>query len=605
MNILGISCFYHDSAACLLKDGQIMAAAQEERFTRKKHDFNFPANAINWCLEEADIVVKDLDYVVFYDKPFIKFERILETSLAYAPSGLSQFIQAVPLWLKQKLFIPEVIRKELNYQGKILFSEHHESHAASAFYPSPFKEAAFLTLDGVGEWETASFGVGRDNSLEIQHFLRFPHSLGLLYSAFTYYAGFKVNSGEYKLMGLAPYGEPRYYDLILNNLIDLKEDGSFRMDMRYFGYCNSLRMINNRFNKLFGSPPRKREANLTQKDMDIAASIQKVTEEIMLRMVRHIHKITKQENLCLAGGVALNCVGNGRILREGPFKEIWVQPASGDAGGALGAALLIWYKYLKNVRNVNGFDDAQNTSLLGPSFKDAYIENFLKNENIPFKKLSEAELPDLVSGLIAQGNVIGWFQGRSEFGPRALGARSIIGDARNREMQTKMNLKIKYRESFRPFAPSVLKEKASEWFDLDKESPYMLLVAPVKKDKRIDPKGQDKELFGLDKLKFIRSQIPAVTHVDYSARVQTVKREDNPLYYDLIKSFYNKTGCPVIINTSFNVRGEPLVLTPEDAFRCFMRTEMDYLVMGSFLLDKKEQKLQAKDDNWHKEFELD
>ena len=602
MHILGISCFYHDSAACLVKDGEIIAAVQEERFTRRKHDFNFPANSINWCLKEGGISGKDLDFVVFYDKPFIKFERILETSLTYAPTGVRQFVQAMPLWLKQKLWIPELIRKELNYQGKILFTEHHESHAASAFYPSPFQEAAFLTMDGVGEWETASFGVGKGNNLEIQYYLRFPHSLGLLYSAFTYYTGFKVNSGEYKLMGLAPYGEPKYADLILNNLIDIKEDGSFKLNMKYFGYCNGLRMTNWRFEKLFGGPARKPETKITQKDMDIAASIQKVIEEIMLKIARHVHKITGQDKLCLAGGVALNCVGNGRILRESRFKEIWVQPASGDAGGALGAALLVWYKYLDNKRVTDDKHDKQKASFLGPWYSDEYIENFLKKENIPYKKLSYSDIPQAVSDLIIQGKVIGWFQGRLEFGPRALGARSIIGDARNPEMQSKMNLKIKYRESFRPFAPTVLADYVSEWFDLDRESPYMLLVAPVKEDKRIEA---DDRLQGFDKLKVKRSKIPAVTHVDHSARIQTIRREDHPIYYDTIDAFYKKTGCPVIINTSFNVRGEPLVCSPEDAFKCFMRTEMDYLVIGCFLLDKKEQKPMKKDIAWQEVFELD
>jgi len=603
MHILGISCFYHDSAACLVRDGEIISAVQEERFTRKKHDFNFPTNAINWCLKEANISAQDLDYVVFYDKPFIKFERILETSLMYAPSGIRQFIQAMPLWLKQKLWIPELIRKGLNYQGRVLFAEHHESHAASAFYPSPFKEAAFLTIDGVGEWETASFGVGRENNVALQYYLKFPHSLGLLYSAFTYYAGFKVNSGEYKLMGLAPYGEPKYADLILKELIDLKDDGSFKLNMKYFGYCNGLRMTNWRFERLFGGPPRKPETKITLKDMDIAASIQEVTEEIMLGMARHVHKMTGRDKLCLAGGVALNCVGNGRILREGPFKEIWIQPASGDAGGALGAALLIWYKYLGNQRISDEKSDQQKVSLLGPSYSDEYLQAFLKKEGVPYKKLSYCELPVQIADLMASGKVIGWFQGRLEFGPRALGARSIIGDPRNPEMQSKMNLKIKYRESFRPFAPTVLKERVGEWFDLDRESPYMLLVAPLRKDKRIP--GEIAGAQGFDKLKLQRSVIPAVTHVDYSVRLQTVTRQDQPLYYDMINSFYQKTGCPVIINTSFNVRGEPLVCSPQDALKCFMRTEMDYLVMGCFLLDKKEQQSPEKDLKWQEVFELD
>lgn len=605
MNILGISCFYHDSAACLVRDGKIIGAAQEERFTRKKHDFDFPAQAINWCLSAGKISVKDIDFVVFYDKPFIKFERILETALTYAPSGISQFIQAIPLWLKQKLWIPEIIEDQLDYQGKILFCGHHESHAASAFYPSPFKEAAFLTIDGVGEWETASFGVGEGSNLDISHYLQFPHSLGLLYSAFTYYTGFKVNSGEYKLMGLAPYGQARYVDLILKNLIDIKEDGSFKLNMKYFGFCNGLRMTNWRFERLFGGVARRPESTITQKEMDLAASIQKVTEEIMLKMARHVHKSTGQKNLCLAGGVALNCVSNGRILRDGPFENIWIQPASGDAGGALGAALFVWYKYLNNQRFADGVRDSQSASLLGPEYSDEEIVEFLKEQGIPYKKFDHLELSSAVAELIEQGNVIGWFQGKMEFGPRALGSRSIIGDARNKEMQTKMNLKIKYRESFRPFAPTVLSEEVANWFELDRESPYMLLVAPVKDNKKLDADSALKGASGFDKLRAVRSLIPAVTHVDYSARIQTVKREDNPLYYDTINEFFKKTGCPVIINTSFNVRGEPLVCTPSDAFRCFMRTEIDYLVLGSFLLDKRLQVKQEKDESWKKDFVLD
>ncbi|MFA5089662.1 MAG: carbamoyltransferase [Candidatus Omnitrophota bacterium] len=605
MNILGISCFYHDSAAALIRDGEIIAAAQEERFSRKKHDFGFPVHSIKWCLEEAGITSLDLDLVAFYDKPFIKFERILETSLAYSPSGISQFIQAMPLWLKQKLWTPDIIAKELDYKGKIIFCSHHESHAASAFYPSPFKKAAFLTMDGVGEWDTASFGTGSGKDFEILYTLRFPHSLGLLYSAFTYYAGFKVNSGEYKLMGLAPYGEPKYSGLILDKLIDLKEDGSFKMDMRYFGYCNGLRMTNRRFERLFGGPPRKPETKITQKDMDIASSIQKVTEEIIMRMTGHLHKVTGEVNLCLAGGVALNCVANGRLLREGPFKDIWIQPASGDAGGALGAALVAWHKYSGNDRLSDGIKDKQKASLLGPYFSDDYIGQFLNGQGLPYKKLAYSDVPEVISDLIIQGNVIGWFQGRLEFGPRALGSRSIIGDARSPQMQSRMNLKIKFRESFRPFAPSVLNEKKGEWFALDKESPYMLLVAPVKEDKRVAGDGPLVKAEGFAKLKATRSLIPAVTHVDYSARIETVKRQDNPLYYDLINTFYKKTGFPVIINTSFNVRGEPLVCTPEDALRCFMRTEMDYLIMGQFLLDKKEQRPLDKDVNWKQVFELD
>jgi len=605
MNILGISCFYHDSAASLVRDGQVIGAVQEERFTRRKHDFNFPSYAVNWCLKEGGINSQDIDYVVFYEKPLIKFERLLETYLTYAPSGIRQFIQAMPLWLKQKLWIPEVIREQLGYQGKILFCGHHESHAASAFYPSPFKEAAFLTIDGVGEWETASFGAGKGNDIEQKYYLKFPHSLGLLYSAFTYYAGFKVNSGEYKLMGLAPYGQPRYVDLILNNLVDIKEDGSFKINMEYFGFCSGLRMTNRKFDRLFGGGARKPESMITQKEMDLAASIQKVTEEIVLKMSRHIHRVTGQRNLCLAGGVALNCVANGRILAEGPFENIWVQPASGDAGAALGAALLIWHKYLGNKRLADDIKDSQRASLLGPEFSDREIGDFLREQNIPHKQLSASELPKIVSALVEGGNVIGWFQGKMEFGPRALGSRSIIGDARNKEMQAKMNLKIKHRESFRPFAPTVLKEEAANWFELGTDSPYMVFTASVKKEKRFDDDSALKSADGFDKLKVNRSLIPAVTHVDYSARIQTIDREDNPLYYDTINEFFKKTGCPVIINTSFNVRGEPLVCTPGDAFGCFMRTEMDYLVMGSYLLDKRLQAKPPKTQNPRKTFELD
>jgi len=605
MNILGISSFYHDSAACLVIDGEIIAAAQEERFTRRKHDFNFPINAINWCLKEGGICANELDYVSFYEKPFIKFERILETQLTYAPIGIRQFIQAMPLWLRQKLWTPEIIKKELNYNGKVLFTGHHESHAASAFYPSPFSEAAFLTLDGVGEWETASFGVGENNEIEILQTLKFPHSLGLLYSAFTYYTGFKVNSGEYKLMGLAPYGEPKYVDLILSELLDLKEDGSFKLNMKYFGFCYGLKMTNRCFEKLFNGPARKPETKITQKDMDIAASIQKVTEEIMLKMSRHVYKTTGKDKLCLAGGVALNCVGNGRILREGPFKEIWIQPASGDAGAALGAALLVWYKYLANKRVADNKKDKQKASFLGPSFSDDYIEKFLRKEGLAYKKLAYSDIPVQVSELIIQGKVIAWFQGRLEFGPRALGARCIIADARNQEMQAKMNLKVKFREPFRPFAPSVLKEYVSDWFELDRVSPYMLLVAPVKEDKRIVIDNADAKLEGFDKLKVKRSKIPVVTHVDYSARIQTVDREDNPLFYDVINAFYKKTSCPVIINTSFNVRGEPLVLSPEDAYHCFMGTDIDYLIMGSFILDKREQRPIKRNTKAKRPFEWD
>lgn len=605
MNILGISAFYHDSAACLIQDGEIIAAAQEERFTRKKHDHSFPANAIKYCLQEAGLAGKDLDLVAFYDKPFLKFERILETYLAYAPLGLPSFIKAMPLWLKQKLWIKELIRDELNYKGKIIFPEHHESHAASAFFPSPFSEAAFLTIDGVGEWATASFGVGKDNKINILADIQFPHSLGLLYSAFTYYTGFKVNSGEYKVMGLAPYGEPKYVDLILKELIDLKEDGSFKLNMKYFNYCAGLTMTNGKFANLFKGPARKPESRLTQREMDLARSIQDVTEEIVLRMARHIRKKTGQKQLCLAGGVALNCVANGRILKEGLFDNIWIQPAAGDAGGALGAALFAWYQYLGNGREVDGVKDGQKGSYLGPEFKDDYILEYLKKNNIPYVKISDEEIPEKIADLIADQKVIGWFQGRMEFGPRALGGRSIIGDARSPKMQETMNLKIKFRESFRPFAPSVLAEKVSDCFEIDRESPYMLLVAPVKQEIRKQMTEEQQVLFGLDKLKVERSSIPAITHVNYSARIQTVNGEHNTLYHQMIKKFDEKHGCPVIINTSFNVRGEPIVCSPEDAYLCFMRTNMDYLIMGNYLIEKKEQKPLDKDIDWLREFALD
>lgn len=605
MNILGISAFYHDSAACLVRDGRIVAAAQEERFTRKKHDFAFPKNAIRYCLGEGNVSAGSLDFVVFYDKPFLKFERILETYLAYAPSGLRSFLKAVPMWIKQKLWIKDLIGEELGFKGKVLFTEHHEAHCASAFFPSPFREAAVLTMDGVGEWTTASYGVGRGSELEILSEIRFPHSLGLLYSAFTYYAGFKVNSGEYKLMGLAPYGEPRYRDLILKELIDLKEDGSFKLNMKYFDYGSGLRMINRKFEALFGGPARRPETRLTQRDMDVARSIQEVTEEVMLRMARHVHRETGMKNLCLAGGVALNCVGNGRILREGPFEKIWIQPAAGDAGGALGAALFLWHQYLGNPRTADGRKDAQSGSYLGPEFKREEIRDFLKERSIPCEELADEAIAERIADLIAGGKVIGWLEGRMEFGPRALGARSILGDARSAKMQETMNLKIKFRESFRPFAPSVTRERVSDYFEMEAESPYMLLVAPVKEKIRRRVEAKDEGLFGIEKLAVIRSEIPAVTHVDYSARVQTVAREDHPLFYDLMDRFGKKYGCYVIINTSFNVRGEPIVCSPEDAYRCFMRTNMDYLVMGNFLLEKKEQKPLTKDVEWLKTYELD
>lgn len=605
MVILGISCFYHDSAATLVRDGEIIAAAQEERFTRKKHDSDFPKHAIAYCLREGSVNIGGVDYVAFYDKPFIKFERIIETYLAYSPRGLKSFLMAVPLWLKEKLWMSELIRKELEgYKGEIVFPEHHESHAASAFYPSPFEEAAFLTIDGVGEWTTTSFGIGKGNSIEIQGELHFPHSLGLLYSAFTYYTGFKVNSGEYKVMGLAPYGEPKYVDLIYEHLMDLKEDGSFKLNMEYFDYCAGLTMTNDKFHHLFGGSPRQPETKLTQKEMDLAASVQAVTDEVMLRMARHIKKMTAQKYLCLAGGVALNCVANGKILRAGIFDNLWIQPAAGDAGGSLGAALITWYQYLGNERK-NGKRDMQRGSYLGPAFSDEYIENFLRKSQIPYEKCESEQLPELIAELLNQEKVIGWFAGRMEFGPRALGARSILGDARSPNIQSTMNLKIKFRESFRPFAPTVLREKVSEWFEIDRESPYMLLVADVRKEKQREMTDEEKQLWGIDKLNVVRSDIPAVTHVDYSARIQTINKEDHPLYHELIKKFYERTGCPVIVNTSFNVRGEPIVCTPEDAYRCFMRTNMDYLVLGKLILDKTQQPKFEDNIDWRKDYQLD
>lgn len=605
MLILGISAYYHDSAACLIEDGKILAAAQEERFTRKKHEHAFPKNAIQFCLDYRKIKGADLDYVAFYDKPFLKFERILETYLQYAPVGIQSFIKAMPLWIKQKLWIKLLIQEDLNFDGQIIFPEHHESHAASAFFPSPFQEAAFLTVDGVGEWTTTSYGVGKDNTVDIWADIRFPHSLGLLYSAFTYYTGFKVNSGEYKVMGLAPYGEPKYKDLILRELIDVKEDGSFTLNMKYFNYCAGLTMTNPRFHKLFGGPPRKPDSKLTQRDMDLARSVQDVTEDVILRIARHIKKETRQDYLCLAGGVALNCVANGKLLRDGLFKDIWIQPAAGDAGGALGAALFTWHQYLGNNRSADGQQDTQHGSYLGPEYTNGAVYNFLREQKIPYTEVNTAEIPVVVADLLATEKVVGWFQGRMEFGPRALGSRSIIGDARSPKMQETMNLKIKFRESFRPFAPSVLTDRASDYFEIDRSSPYMLLVANVHEKRQKKMSDSDQNLFGLDKLKLVRSDVPAITHVDCSARIQTVHKETNPLYYDLIKTFDEKYGCPVIINTSFNVRGEPIVCTPEDAYLCFMRTNMDYLVMGNYILDKKNQKPLEHDINWQNEFELD
>ncbi|MDA0692738.1 MAG: carbamoyltransferase [Nitrospinae bacterium] len=605
MNILGLSAFYHDSAACLVRDGEIIAAAQEERFTRKRHDAEFPKLAVEYCLQEAGIKVSDLDYVGFYDKPFVKFERILETYLSIAPTGLKQFLSAIPIWLKDKLWTRENIRKHLDYSGPILFSEHHESHAASAFYPSPFQEAAVLTMDGVGEWATTSIGVGKGNQLDLIQELSFPHSLGLLYSAFTYYLGFKVNSGEYKVMGLAPYGEPKYVNLIRDNLIDLKEDGSFRMDMRYFNFLGGLTMTNSKLDKLMGAPARKQEAKLTQREMDIAASLQVVTEEVMLKMARYVRRSTGMKSLCLAGGVALNCVGNGKILKEKVFDDIWIQPAAGDAGGAAGVALCIWHKVLKNERKVVAGKDAMKGSYLGPGYDSESIQKYLGENNIPYKQYGETDLIKTVVGLLQEEKVAGWFQGRMEFGPRSLGGRSIIGDPRSTKMQSIMNLKIKFRESFRPFAPSVQAEKVSDWFEMDSESPYMLLVAPIREDKRIALTEEQKKLFGIDLLNVPRSQLPSITHVDYSARVQTVVPDYNPRFYNLLKEFGEATDCPVLINTSFNVRGEPIVCTPQQAYMCFMRTGMDFLVLEDCVLLKAEQTPLEDDSDWRNEFELD
>ena len=588
-----------------MRDGEIVAAAQEERFTRKKHDASFPKCAVTYCLGEGGIKVEELEYVAFYEKPFLKFDRILHSYLAYAPAGLKSFLMATPLWIRERIWMKELIRRELGCDCKVFFPEHHESHAASAFFPSPFSEAAFLTIDGVGEWTTTSYGVGRGNQIQMLAELRFPHSLGLLYSAFTYFTGFKVNSGEYKLMGLAPYGKPKYLNLILRELIDLKDDGSFRLNMKYFNYGVGLTMTKAAFNRLFDRPPRKPESKLTQSDMDIARSIQDVTNEIMLRIARHVRKQTGRRNLCLAGGVALNCVANGHILRERIFDRIWIQPAASDAGGALGAALFAWHQILDKERKADGVNDSQRGSYLGPVYRNDEIRAYLETQKIPFTELTDGELPDKIANLINAQKVIGWFYGRMEFGPRALGARSIIGDARSPKMQELMNLKVKFRESFRPFAPSVLREKLSDWFELDEESPYMLLVAPVSKNRRHEVRADTQSLFGLQKLLTIRSDIPAVTHVDYSARIQTVTDQHQPMFYRMIKKVDEKYGCPVIINTSFNVRGEPIVATPEHAFTCFMRTNMDYLLLGNFLLEKNEQKPFDKDIDWLREFELD
>ncbi|MEG4858382.1 carbamoyltransferase [Microcoleus sp. K1-B6] len=676
MNILGISAYYHDSAAALIRDGEIIAAAQEERFSRKKHDARFPKNAIAYCLKEANIDLRELDRIVFYDKPLVKFERLLETYLAYAPQGFRSFLAAMPIWLKEKLYLKTMLKRDLaaiancktNKLPSLLFTEHHQSHAASAFFPSPFQKAAVLCLDGVGEWATTSVWLGDGNQLTPQWEIDFPHSLGLLYSAFTYYTGFKVNSGEYKLMGLAPYGEPKYVDKILNYLIDLKDDGTFRLNMDYFNYTVGLTMTNKKFDELFEGPPRQAEGKLTQREMDIAASIQVVTEEVVLRLCRTVKKELDVDYLCLAGGVALNCVANGRLLREGIFKDIWIQPAAGDAGGALGAALAIWYQYCEQTRTVSANSTANSIeslktelittnaaveertevltakpavatvaavekrtelttneavatvaksvahltchdqmrgSYLGPRFTDAEILEYLDAVKASYHRLDDAELMPQLAEILEQGNVVGWFQGRMEFGPRALGGRSIIGDPRSAKMQSVMNLKIKYRESFRPFAPSILAERVADYFEIDHSSPYMLLVAPVKASLRIPMTPEQEQLFGIEKLNIPRSEIPAVTHVDYSARIQTVHKETNPRYYDLISHFEKRSGCSIVVNTSFNVRGEPIVCTPEDAYRCFMRTEMDYLVLENYLLPKSEQIPWKQDDAWKNEFELD
>ena len=612
MHILGLSAYYHDSAAALLSDGTIVAAAQEERFTRKKHDARFPAHAISSCLEQTGLGIGQLEQIVFYDKPLVKFERLLETYLTYAPKGFRSFVAAMPVWLKEKLYLKATLKKELaqlagckvNELPPLLFAEHHQSHAASAFYPSPYEKAAVLCLDGVGEWATTTAWLGEGNRLTPQWEIDFPHSLGLLYSAFTYYTGFKVNSGEYKLMGLAPYGEPKYVDLILENLLDLKADGTFRLNMAYFNYATGLTMTNARFAGLFGAPARKPETPLSQREMDIARSIQEVTEEVVLRLSRTVHRELQTDYLCLAGGVALNCVANGRILREGPFRDIWIQPAAGDAGGAPGAALVAWHGYHDRPRKATAADTMAG-SYLGPSYSPAEIRRQLDRSGAIYTELGDVELFTKLAEVLEQEAVVGWFQGRMEFGPRSLGGRSIIGDPRSAKMQSVMNLKIKYRESFRPFAPAVLAEDVSRYFELDRPSPYMLIVAPVRDELRVPMTAEQQQLFGIEKLHLKRSSLPAITHVDYSARVQTVHRETNPRFHALLSSFRDRTGCSVLVNTSFNVRGEPIVCTPEDAYRCFMRTEMDYLVVENFLLAKTDQPARKEDDSWKQEFELD
>ncbi len=611
MNILGISAYYHDAAACLVVDGKIIAAAQEERFTRKKHDENFPVNAINYCLTEAGLSAQQIDYVVFYDKPFLKFERLFETYLAFAPKGFKSFATSLPVWVKDKLFQKSVILdalkdhldKNTDWSSKLLFSEHHLSHAASAFFPSPFEEAAVLTMDGVGEWATTSLAVGKGNTLNVTNEIHFPHSLGLLYSAMTYYTGFKVNSGEYKVMGLAPYGEPKYAKLIKDHLIDIKEDGSFHLDMSYFNYCTGLTMTSDRFNDLFGAPPRKSESILGQREMDLAASIQAVTEEVVIKLAKGIKKSTGLNNLCLAGGVALNCVANGKLLRENVFDKIWIQPASGDAGGAVGAALAAYYLMLAQPRKVDKQDSMQG-SYLGPEFGQAEIEQRLSQAGAKFDVVSNTQLIEQTAQALADGLAVGWHQGRMEFGPRSLGARSIIADARSPTVQKQLNLKVKYRESFRPFAPSILREDVADWFEINTDSPYMLLVADVKKEKQLAMTDAQKQLFGIEKLNVPRSEIPAVTHVDYSARIQTVSKDTNPKYHALISKFKEITGCPVLVNTSFNVRGEPIVCSPEDAFNCLMGTDIDFLVVGNCIL-RKEQQNQALVKDYKNAYELD
>lgn len=604
--VLGISAFYHDSAVALLRDGDIVAAASEERFTRIKGDAAFPSRALEWCLRDAGISTGELAAVAYYEKPLLKFERILETYLGVAPRGFGSFLKAGPLWIKEKLYQDRTLRESLGgWSGPLLYAEHHESHAASAFFPSPFEEAAVLTIDGVGEWATATIGAGQGNDIRLLRDIRWPDSLGLLYSAVTYYTGFKVNSGEYKVMGLAPYGEPRYVELMYRELIDLRDDGSFTLNQKYFNYLAGLTMTSPAFDELFGGPPRRPETHLTQKEMDLARSVQVVCEEVMLRMARTAHRKTGSENLCLAGGVALNCVANGRILREGPFKHVWVQPAAGDAGGALGAAQLAWHRRLEAPRRMQSGRDAMHGAALGPQYTGVEVEAWLRSVSAPYTALTRAELNPRVAAMLADGKVIGWFDGRMEYGPRALGQRSILGDPRNPRMQADMNLKIKFREGFRPFAPSVLREKVSDYFELDTDSPYMLLVAPVQPGRRIASGQAQQDLWGIDKLNLPRSDIPAVTHIDYSARIQTVSRDTSPNYYDLIAAFEQLTGCAVLVNTSFNVRGEPIVCTPADAYACFMRTGIDALVMGTCLLEKGNQPKWKEESAWQEQFGLD